>query len=334
MRLSALEIYCCPGCHAEGLKLTSGAPGVDGEVLDGELTCESCGHSYAIKGGIPRFVPSSNYADSFGYQWNIHAKTQLDSHSGLPISADRLFGVTGWSRDLTGERVLEAGSGAGRFTEPLLSTNAEVFTFDFSTAVDANWANNHAKGRMNLFQGDIFNIPARQGVFDKVMCLGVLQHTPDPEAAFRSLTKYVKPGGQLAVDAYTRDLRSWMQWKYLLRPITKRMDKERLYRRIERLTPPLVPVAAFLRSKLGRFGGRLLPIIQYAHLGLDKELNTQWAILDTFDMYSPAHDHPQSIPTLRRWFTEAGFTDIDVRHGPNGVVGTGRRPVGTGVSAV
>ena len=328
MKLSALEVYRCPGCHAEALRLTSGAPGADGEVLEGELTCNGCAHSYVIKAGIPRFVPSSNYADSFGYQWNLHAKTQLDSYSGLPISGDRLFGVTRWSRDLAGERVLEAGSGAGRFTEPILSTNAEVFTFDFSTAVDANWANNYAKGQMNLFQGDIFNIPVREGAFDKVMCLGVLQHTPDPAAGFRSLAKHVKPGGQLAIDAYTRDWGSWAQWKYLLRPVTKRMDKQKLYRRIERFTPPLVPVAAFLRSVFGRFGGRLLPIVQYAHLGLPTKLNVQWAILDTFDMYSPAHDHPQSMATVRRWYEAAGFTNIDVRHGPNGVVATGRRPIG------
>ena len=240
MKNSALEQFRCPACRSGGLQLTAAQTADDGEVMEGELSCPGCAEKYAIKGGIPRFVPPSNYADSFGFQWNTHAKTQLDSYSGLPISADRFFGVTKWDRDLSGQKILEAGSGAGRFTEVILGTGADLFTFDFSTAVDANWANNREKGKLNLFQGDIFNIPVEEGSFDKVMCLGVLQHTPDPEAGFRSLTKYVKPGGQLAIDVYRTDWNSWFQWKYLLRPLTKRMDKHALYRRIERFSGDIV----------------------------------------------------------------------------------------------
>ncbi|MBN8507209.1 MAG: hypothetical protein J0L57_01210 [Burkholderiales bacterium] len=43
-------------------------------------------------------------------------------------------------------------------------------------------------------------------------------------------------------------------------------------------------------------------------------------------MYSPKHDHPQSLATVRRWFESAGFVDIDVRNGPNGVAGVATRP--------
>jgi hypothetical protein len=38
--------------------------------------------------------------------------------------------------------------------------------------------------------------------------------------------------------------------------------------------------------------------------------------LDTFDMYFPAHDHPQSIATVRSWFEAVGFVDVSVRYGP------------------
>ena len=154
----------------------------------------------------------------------------------------------------------------------------------------------------------------------------MLQHTPDPDAAFRSLAKYVRPGGQLIVDAYTRNAAALLHWKYLLRPLTRRMRKESLYRLIETVTPAMVPAARLLRRIGGRAGARLLPIVEYSHLGLDPALNVQWAILDTFDMYSPAHDHPQSLETVTRWFREVGFENIEVRPGLNGVVGTGRRP--------
>lgn len=318
--------FKCAKCCSLKLKFTPATEVFDG--MDGALICEVCRETFPIKGGIPRFVPSSNYANSFGFQWNTHAKTQLDSSSGLPISKDRVFSVTKWDKNLSGQRILEAGSGAGRFTEVLLGTGADVVTFDYSSACEANFQNNNFKGKDNLtvFQGDIFNIPLAESSFDKVFCLGVLQHTPNPEAAFMSLSRFVKPGGSLAIDVYTKSFGHWLQWKYFLRPITTRMDQRRLYSLISKVVPVLVPVAALLYKLFGRFGRRLLPIVQYDHLGLASNLNIQWSILDTFDMYAPAHDHPQSLQTVKSWFETAGFIDIDVRFGPNGVVGTGIRP--------
>ena len=322
-----LELLRCP-VTGQRLMLTDTSQ-TPAEAGSGWLITQDGRHRYPIRNGIPRFVPESNYAESFGFQWNRHARTQLDSHSGLPISHDRLWTAIGGKADLHGQRVLEAGSGAGRFTEALVASGADLVTFDYSSAVDANARNQTPTPRLHFFQGDIFNIPLVEAYFDKVICLGVVQHTPDPQAAFRSLAKYVRPGGQLVVDAYTRNFAALLHWKYLLRPLTRRMRKESLYRLIEAVTPPLVPVARVLRRLAGRFGARLVPIVEYSHLGLSPALNVQWAILDTFDMYSPAHDHPQSLETVTHWFREAGFEDIRVRSGLNGIVGSGRRPLTT-----
>jgi SAM-dependent methyltransferase len=281
---------------------------------------------FPIRDGIPRFVPASNYANSFGFQWNKYAKAQLDSHTGIPISTDRLRAALG-TLDLKGERILEAGSGAGRFTEVLAKSGAEVVSFDFSSAVDANAANLGADRTVHLFQGDIFNIPLRPRSFDRVVCLGVVQHTPDPRSAFLSLSEYVKPGGQVVIDVYTRSATALMSWKYLLRPITKRMSQERLYNIIAWGTPRLVPVARFLRRVAGRAGSRIVPIVEYSYLGLPNRLNVDWAVLDTFDMYSPQHDHPQSMATVKAWFEQVGFEKVSVRPGPNGVVASGHRPM-------
>jgi hypothetical protein len=74
---------------------------------------------------------------------------------------------------LKGETILEAGSGAGRFTEILATTGADILSFDLSSAVEANYANNGHNPNVLIFQGDIINIPVREQSMDKVFCLGV-----------------------------------------------------------------------------------------------------------------------------------------------------------------
>jgi len=290
------------------------------------LICDTCLAQFPVVRGVPRFVASANYAASFGLQWNRHRRTQLDSFTARPISRDRVRASTRWPDRLDGEIILEAGSGAGRFTEVLLSTGATVYSFDYSSAVDANLVSHGSSSRLCLFQADIFAIPLKRQAFDKVFCLGVLQHTPDPERAFKSLTEYVRPGGELVIDIYAKRLTALLSWKYVLRPVTTRLSSERLYRWVERTVDWSLPAAVTLRRLAGRTGARLLPIVEYSYLGLPADVNREWAVLDTFDMYAPAHDHPRTIRTVTRWFTDAGFTDIEVGRGLNGIVGRGKRP--------
>jgi SAM-dependent methyltransferase len=287
-----------------------------------------------IERGIPRFIPDAHYAASFGFQWKRHAATQLDSRSGIPISRCRLFGVTGWPERMEGERILEAGCGAGRFTEVLAATGADVWSFDLSDAVEANHANHGHLSNVHIFQASIAAIPFAPGQFDRVLCLGVLQHTPDPAATFRALAAQVRPGGFLAVDVYRKDLAALLQWKYVLRPLTKRMSPEWLYRVVRWVAPRLVPATRYARRVAGRWSARLFPIVEYSHLGLSPELNREWSILDTFDMFSPAHDHPQTLAAVRWWFADAGFVDVVVQKGPNGIIGRGMKPTCASLSSI
>jgi 2-polyprenyl-3-methyl-5-hydroxy-6-metoxy-1,4-benzoquinol methylase/uncharacterized protein YbaR (Trm112 family) len=312
---SKLGLLVCNSCRTGGLA-----------AQEHQLLCTNCGATFQIVRGVPRFVPNDDYARSFGFQWNVHARTQLNGFTGKPISRTRLFEASKWPADLSGQTILEAGSGAGRFTEVLVTTGATIVSCDLSSAVDANYQSNGGNGNLLIVQASLLDIPVRPRSMDKVICLGVLQHTPDPAASFSCLANCVRPGGELVIDVYAARLRSLLSWKYLLRPITKRMDGERLYRLIERITPILLPISDFLYRLLGRFGLRILPIVHYPELKLSPELSLRWAVLDTFDMYSPAHDHPQTIAAVRGWFERAGFSDVTVEFGPNGIVGRGRRP--------
>lgn len=319
MNTSSHPSFLCPNCKAGEFK---------NDALNEKLLCNNCGFLYEVKKTIPRLVPMDNYSESFGYQWNIFQKTQLDSYTGIPISKQRLCKVADWiDKDLTGTNILEAGSGAGRFTEVLVKTKANLYSFDYSLAVDANFRNNGTNSNLKLFQGDIFNIPFKPEGFDIVICLGVIQHTPDPKRAFFSLVEQVKPGGKIYIDVYTRSWHHWLQWKYLLRPLTMRMKKEQLFKILQVVVPLFLPLTILLKKYLGKIGSRIMPIVEYSELNLSKEHNLEWAILDTFDMYSPAHDHPQSLASVKSWISEAKLINENVFYGDNGVVASALKPL-------
>jgi len=163
---------------------------------------------YPVVNGIPRILPDAgSYVDAFGEQWNRWQRTQLDSLTGVPISRTRLLRCIGGDLARTMSTpggavdVLEAGCGAGRFTEVLLGLPAVRLTsVDLSTAVEANERNFPQDARHCIVQCDICELPFEQGSFDVVVCLGVIQHTPDPERTIASLYSRVKPGGWLVID--------------------------------------------------------------------------------------------------------------------------------------
>jgi SAM-dependent methyltransferase len=330
MTRDLLRLLACPGC---GSDVSAAHEGAGDQIEAGGLRCAACDTTYPIVRSVPRFVPADNYAGSFGFQWNRFRRTQLDSSSGHPISRDRFFAQSGWSAgEMAGRRVLDLGCGAGRFAEVALSTGAHVVAVDYSAAVDAASENLGSHPRLDVVQGDVFRLPFKPQSFDFVYCFGVLQHTPDVHGAFVALTRQVCHGGRLAVDVYPKLAANVLWPKYWLRPITRRIAAPRLFPAVEKMVDVLWPLSV----ALGRFpfAGRKLrhaiPIVNYEGLlPLSLQQLKEWAVLDTFDMLSPAHDHPQSVETLRRWFDEAELTQVEVfRDGL--VVGRGTQSSGRG----
>jgi SAM-dependent methyltransferase len=318
MRRAHLDYFVCPLClgHLEADDYQEGSEDNSSDrILNGRLTCAHCGATYPINQGIPRFVASDNYATGFGLEWTLHARTQYDSHSGVPISEHRFFEETGWSKDLEGELVLEVGSGSGRFTEHAANTGALIISFDYSNAVFANYSSNGWRPNVCIAQSDIYQMPFPRGTFDKLFCFGVLQHTPDVERAFMALPPMLKPGGQLVVDVYRKGLVSWaLSTKYYVRPLTRNMDPARLYRVTKKWIDVMWPLARFIRRipKIGPTLNSRLLIADHSPLGIEGPALKEFAYLDTFDMLSPRFDSPQTLRTVRRWFVEAGLSDVEI----------------------
>lgn len=328
MRPEHLKYLRCPKT-SEQLFLEQGET-ENGRVKTG-LLITSSGESYPIVDFIPRFVDADNYAENFGFEWQVHARTQYDAEASHKLSEDRVFGVSGWGRNLTGDVILEAGSGSGRFTEHLLGTGAVVVSFDYSQAVASNYASNGGHENLLLVQANIYEMPFEKTSFDKVFCFGVLQHTPDPYASFKTLVQMMKPGAKLATDIYIKTLfRYYLNTRYWIRPFTRKMESKKLYNLCKGWINLMWPLARIIR-KIPRYGDainwRLLIADPYPEMpdANDATLK-EWALLDTFDMLSPVYDIPQTPATFKRWHEEAGLESIDVRLGPNGVVATAAKP--------
>jgi 2-polyprenyl-3-methyl-5-hydroxy-6-metoxy-1,4-benzoquinol methylase/uncharacterized protein YbaR (Trm112 family) len=357
MRSTDVTIYACPSCN-EALSIVSLPASAVRERDRGEaqgglhagaqtcetrdakaaaspeaLSCARCKQVYPVVDGIARFVPAENYARSFGFQWNLFQDTQLDSRNGLGRSAQRLWDVSQWPRHLAGELVLEAGSGAGRFTEVLAPTDARLFTFDYSNAVEANHRVNGRFDNVAFAQADIFRMPFREGTFDRVICLGVLQHTPSARGALRALVRMLRPGGHLVIDHYRFNALTLFRAKYALRLFTAGREPARLlpivkawfslwYSALGALSHAVGPLTTHLAELVGVCDYR------YEIANASRELVRDLSLLDTFDMLSPKFDRPRTIGTIRAWLEAEDLVDIEVGPGPNGVVARARKKPG------
>jgi SAM-dependent methyltransferase len=328
MRRECVQSFFCPD-SGTGFEIGHEEVEQNGEIKEGVLVNRAGTRRVPIRNFIPRFIEDDSYNTSFGLEWNWFRRTQIDRFNGTTISAKRFYAGTGWTpEELRGERILEVGCGAGRFTQIMLDAGAEVWAFDYSAAVDACLANNGPHPRLCIVQADIYSLPFPKGYFDKVFCFGVLQYTPDVKGAFMSLVPFLRTGGKLAIDVYRKE--RWpTRWtsRHLWRPITRRIPHKWLFRIVEWYVPRWLPIDNRVQQipKLGKYLTGIVPCWNYTGiLPLTEEQIKQWAILDTFSALAPVYDHPQTITEVRSWFEEAGLLGIDVRDGSNGIVGTAR----------
>ena len=294
------------------------------------LDCSE-GCSYSIVSGIPRFVSSDNYSAAFGSQWKKYRLTQLDSYTGVPISEIRLarcMGDTLWA-DLKGKHILEAGCGAGRFTEILLEKGAVVTSIDLSDAVEANQDNFPQNGQHRIAQADILALPFGRQQFDIVMCLGVIQHTPNPERTIEALYKQVKPGGWLVFDHYTYNVLYYTKMAPYFRMVMRRLSAERGLVWSEYLVDRLLPVHKRLQQArvLHFLFSRLSPVLCYyrAYPELNDQLQHEWALLDTHDGLTDWYKHFRTCEQIERALKALGAGEITTSYGGIGVEARARK---------
>ena len=271
------------------------------------------------------------YTDSFSFQWKRFNITQQDSYTKQQLTYRRLVDNTKWKlSNFKKKKLLEVGSGAGRFTEIFLKSGCYLFTIDSSKSIFTNFANYKKKinKRFHFYirtstEQNIF----KNNSFDYVFCYGVIQHTKNPLATIDFLINKTKPGGLLSIDLYRKFYfpMCYTTPKYIWRPITTKMNKKKLLQIIKKYIPYYLPFDTFIKKTFGKFGLILaglipIPCWNYYYLNLSKEEKTQWAILDTFDALSAKYDYPFTINEINCFLKKYKNIKYKIFYGSNGIV--------------
>lgn len=102
-----------------------------------------------------------------------------------------------------GAVILDAGCGSCAKSVLLSRRGLRVVATDFSSEALARAAKtvevNGQSDRITLKQGDLLNLPFRDGEFSYAICWGVLMHVPQVERAIAELARVVAPGGALVL---------------------------------------------------------------------------------------------------------------------------------------
>ena len=265
-----------------------------------------------IENEIPRFTPNVSYSTgNFSKLRELHATLQLDSVNGTIDRRGTLFLNTGWPESFFKDKViLECGCGAGPDTEILISLGAKVIAVDIA---GLDIAKNNLKNNQNLqlVQASIGELPFKRKAFDIVFCHRVIQHTPSPAKVLEHILEFVKDEGAVFVHSYAATFAQYCSWKYLLRPLTKRLDSEYLYRLIKYLSKPLFYLSGFVNKfgKPGKYFNHLfIPFMNYGNVpyfkNKTKEFIIEYGIHDTFDALSPKYDRPLSAKVMEQIASE------------------------------
>lgn len=296
-------------CNTCGGDLEEGADG---------YTCAACGKKFPSLRGVVRCVEAHNYADSFGWQWHRYSKTQLDTTGGT-ISDEDFRKRTGIRpEELKGKVVLDVGCGMGRFAEVATRWGARVIGIDLSVACEMA-ARNLADRDFMAMQADVFELPFAPESFDVIYSIGVLHHTPNCEAAFKSLPKYLKPGGTIAIWLYS-GYNKWYRFSDFYRRFTHKMSPKTLN--------GIFSVAVPFFYHLDR-GLRVIPLVGRPVAGLvhhvfpvNRQSDPERRILDTLDWYSPKYQSKHTYEEVFRWFESCGLEQLTVGELTLGIRGT------------
>ena len=243
---------------------------------------------------------------AYGLQWNRFRIIREDEDRATFRTR------TGLSPDaLHDALVLDAGCGMGRYLRICAGFGPRlVVGLDLSEAVRAARELTAEFPNVAIVQGDLLRPPLIAGGFDHIYSIGVLDHTPNPKAAFLNLAALLKPGGRIAVWVYRREHPVVERMMDAQRAISTRLPLAVLLA-LSRFTAPLGGLKRRLMGSRWWLLQRLGVAVHLLTIGVSMHPDPQVRVCDTLDWYAPAYLSRHTPEEVASWFVEAGLTDLE-----------------------
>ena len=163
----------------------------------------------------------------------------------------------------------------------------------------------------------------------------MLDHTPDPRAAFLALAKLLRPGGRIVVWVYPKERPALERVIEAHRAVSRRLPLPVLVG-LSRLTAPIGGLKRRLMASRNRLVARAGVVRNVLTIGVSMHPDPEVRVCDTLDWYAPTFLTRHTVEEVFGWFAEAGLVDVtdlsarqEFYHAGqgNGVNVAGRRPV-------
>ena len=212
--------------------------------------------------------------------------------------------------ELAGASVLDAGCGMGRYLRVAVESGARlVVGLDLSEAVSAARDLTADLPGVALVRGDLLRPPLAVGSFDQIYSLGVLDHTPDPRAAFLALARLLKPGGRIAVWVYPRERPALERIMRAHRAVSTRLPLSWLVA-LSRTLAPIGLLKRRLIASPNRLVSRAGVALNLLTIGVSMHPDSEVRVCDTLDWYAPRYLSRHDPAEVLGWFGEAGLVDV------------------------
>jgi len=228
MRPQLVDILACPVCLGSPLQLRISSQ-QDGEVIDGMLSCPSCGREYTIKDKIPRIIPEESDIAMQERAWQEAEKVagaerqiiekhfevrqaNIDYHDIAADSYEQDVAesvhqnkfnqerIEGIIRDLSpkssGQWFLDIGCGTGN----VLKFGKEYFQHAVGIDASVNMLKLANERGMEVIQADALFLPFASNTFSVVSVFSVLHHIYDYFPVLTQIGRVLENGGFLYSD--------------------------------------------------------------------------------------------------------------------------------------
>lgn len=201
-----IDIFACPACSGEL------------EIVDNIIKCATCHNKYKVENDIPLLFWPNERADhkkdvtekvkSFYEKTPFPNYEDIENVSDLVQKAQKSFFASLLDQQIPfNVRVLEVGCGTGQMSNYLGVANRYIFGTDIcinSLKLGQEFKKRNNLERVGFYQMNLFKPIFREESFPLVICNGVLHHTGDPYAGFKTISKLVKKGGYILIGLYNK----------------------------------------------------------------------------------------------------------------------------------